>query len=589
MKKKCQKAKSKYEENLLLLEREVKNYKHDNFKKETRNIIKIKHFLKYFESCNNSFMNTPLNLVWPFNHLTQTFLEDISNFEYDDIIPKILQLLMGDFNGSTKKKKLANLRNPIQKICSFYFLPIKPKSNDNILFCLCLEGEYCPSSSIYLLSISSNWNYEEIAEEFLEKINNDKSFPLVEFDQNGLFLVDEILFSHKEKDELSGSIICYPLKRVNTYNNTVFKTTLIHKKMISLFNDANDFKDNELKLSIINQIEDNQYDQRIISLIDGAKKSWQYKLSQQEKSYVKNSEAFILSGRPGTGKTTVILFKLFSIYFNYLLKKNQRIEDKIKKNKFNNIISDNKVDEISEPLRVVFTSLSQPLCEKQQNIFEETLVRKVDDSEFSYNPISSQSLKLASSFRNLSTYPIFVNFRKIMFMIDGSLTFQFFSRHNLTTYEGDHDTEFFYSKDYNYEVNQYSSDKNNKYLNLFYRNPTFINTIYLKESDKNTFISFYKHFLSKRKTIPLAQTLYNLKLNPVEIYAQLISVIKGSYSSHLYMNNCISKEDYKSKGRKLTDLPNLEDIYDVCMLYEEYKKGKYFDIQDLANFLIYTS
>jgi len=359
--------------------------------------------------------------------------------------------------------------------------------------------------------------------------------------------------------------------------------------MISLFNDANDFKDNELKLSIINQIEDNQYDQRIISLIDGAKKSWQYKLSQQEKSYVKNSEAFILSGRPGTGKTTVILFKLFSIYFNYLLKKNQRIEDKIKKNKFNNIISDNKVDEISEPLRVVFTSLSQPLCEKQQNIFEETLVRKVDDSEFSYNPISSQSLKLASSFRNLSTYPIFVNFRKIMFMIDGSLTFQFFSRHNLTTYEGDHDTEFFYSKDYNYEVNQYSSDKNNKYLNLFYRNPTFINTIYLKESDKNTFISFYKHFLSKRKTIPLAQTLYNLKLNPVEIYAQLISVIKGSYSSHLYMNNCISKEDYKSKGRKLTDLPNLEDIYDVCMLYEEYKKGKYFDIQDLANFLIYTS
>ena len=52
------------------------------------------------------------------------------------------------------------------------------------------------------------------------------------------------------------------------------------------------------------------------------------------------------------------------------------------------------------------------------------------------------------------------------------------------------------------------------------------------------------------------------------------------------MNNCISKEDYKSKGRKITDLPNLDDIYDVCMLYEDYKKGKYFDIQDLVNFLI---
>ena len=39
---------------------------------------------------------------------------------------------------------------------------------------------------------------------------------------------------------------------------------------------------------------------------------WDYKLSLQEKTYVKNSDSFILSGRPGTGKTTVILFKLCS-------------------------------------------------------------------------------------------------------------------------------------------------------------------------------------------------------------------------------------------------------------------------------------
>jgi len=171
-------------------------------------------------------------------------------------------------------------------------------------------------------------------------------------------------------------------------------------------------------------------------------------------------------------------------------------------------------------------------------------------------------------------------------MIDGSLTFQFFSRHNLTTYEGDHNTEFYYSKDYKYEVNQYSFSQNSKYINFFYRNPNFVNVIKLQESNEGTFINFYKNFLLKRKTITLAQTLYSLNLNPLEIYAQLISIIKGSYTSHLYMNNCISKEDYKSKGRKITDLPNLDDIYDVCMLYEDYKKGKYFDIQDLVNFLI---
>ena len=598
---------SKYEENLSILNREVTNYKHANFKKETRKIIKTKHFLAYFESCNNSFMNTPLHLLWNFNYLTPKFLKDIEIIEYDDIIPPIIQLLTGDFKNTKKKRKFVDLRKPNQKICSFYFLPLKNNSNDNILFCLCLKGKNSPSSSIYFLSISRNWDFEEIGQEFLNKINNDDdNFPLVEFDKNGIYLVDEILFSHKEIDEISGNIICYPLKNIDMSNNKIFDKQLVHKKLVLIYNDESDFKDNQLNESIIKQIEDNQYEQKIISAING--EFWNYKLSQQERKYVINSDSFILSGRPGTGKTTVILFKVFSIYFNYKIKKKFRLLDKENISTNNNLIniSNNKMYNINnnnnnilkinntkilnnkptESLRVVFTSLSQTLCEKQQNILEETMIRKIDDPDFNYYPISNNKLKLISSFRNLNEYPIFANFRKIMFMIDGSLTFQFFSRHNLMNYEGDYDTEYFYSKDYLYDVNKYSNNENYKYINFFYRSPNFKNVVQLQESNENTFITFYKNFLSKRKTIPLAQTLFALNLNPLEIYAQLISIIKGSYSSHLYMNNCISKEDYKAKGRKITDLPNLEEIYDICMIYEDYKKDKYFDIQDLVNFLI---
>jgi len=256
-------------------------------------------------------MNTPLNLLWSLNYLTQKFLEDISKLEYDDIIPLIIQLLIGDFNNAIKKKKLVNLRDPNQKICSFYLLPIKKNSNDNILFCLCLEGKNYISSSIHFLSISRNWDFEEIAQEFLKEINNDKNIPLVEYDQNGLFLVDEILFSHKEKDELSGRIICYPLFKVNITNNA---------KPEGGSHGANGFKNNDLNESIINQIEDNQYDKRIISLIEMEENCWEYKLSQQEKNYVINSDTFILSGRPGTGKTTVILFKLLIIIIIVIIK-----------------------------------------------------------------------------------------------------------------------------------------------------------------------------------------------------------------------------------------------------------------------------
>ena len=142
---------------------------------------------------------------------------------------------------------------------------------------------------------------------------------------------------------------------------------------------------------------------------------------------------------------------------------------------------------------------------------------------------------------------------------------------------------------YEYYVNKYSyNDNNYKFINFFYRSPHFLGkVVQLKEANEGTFHTFYKNFLSKRKKEPLAQTLYLLNLNPLEIYSQLISVIKGSYSSHLYMNNCITKEEYKLRGRKITDLPNLDEVYDVCMLYEDYKKQKgYFDIQDLVNFLI---
>ena len=584
---KSSKVQDKYMENLNILLREVTHYKHANFKKETKNIIKTKHFLKYFESRNNSFMNTPLDLLWSPNYLTPKFLEDISVYEYNEIIPLIIQLLIGDFKNTIKKNKLVNLKEKNQKLCSFYFLPIN--KNDNIFFCLCLEGTISPSSTIHFLSVSRNWDFEDIGKEFLEKLNNNKNFPLIEYDKNGIYLVDEILFSYKEKDESNERIICYPLRKIKIKNNTIFTKEYVHKKEVSLSKDANDFKQNEINESIISQIEDNQYENVIKSAIEGDFLGCQ--LSAQEKNFVKDSDTFIISGRPGTGKTTVILFKLFSIYFNYELKKNLRLQNEKEKNKLKNEINNlqNKIkknNQTTESLRVVFTSLSQHLCEKQKNIFEEIMVNKMEEIKSFYSPISSHLLKTMSSFRNLSKYPIFVNFRKIMFMIDGSLTFQFFSRLNLDIYEGDHDTEYFYSKDYKYEVNQYSSNQNYKYINFFYRSPDFINVIKLQESNEGTFINFYKDFLLKRKKIPLAETLYKLNLNPLEIYAQLISVIKGSYSSHLYMNNCISKDDYKLKGRKITDLPNLDEIYDVCMLYEDYKKGKYFDIQDLVNFLI---
>ena len=343
-----------YEECLSTLNHEISHHKIENFKKETRK-IKMEHFLSYFNSCDNSFLNTPLQFLWNLNYLTEKFLEDISNYEYDKIIPLVIQILIGDFKGAEKKNKFMKINKSNLKLCSFYLLKLNEKPNDNIFFCLCLEKDDSLQTAIYFLSISHNWDFEEIGREFYEKIfNDDSKYPIVEFDKCGL-LSEEILFSHKNIDNDTGRTICYPLKNITQISNIIFSIEVIHKKKILIYNNSKDFENNELNESIIKQIEDNQYDKRIINLIEGKDNCWNYKLSTQEKNYIKDSESIILSGRAGTGKTTVILFKLFSIYFNYKLKKKERIN-------FNhNINTNNK--KITDSLRVVFTSLSQFLCE----------------------------------------------------------------------------------------------------------------------------------------------------------------------------------------------------------------------------------
>ena len=93
-KNKVSKINDIYEETLSTLTRLVTYHKQANFKKETKKIIKMKHFLSYFNSCNNSFLHTPLQLLWYLNYLTPKFLEDISKYEYNDIIPLIIKILI---------------------------------------------------------------------------------------------------------------------------------------------------------------------------------------------------------------------------------------------------------------------------------------------------------------------------------------------------------------------------------------------------------------------------------------------------------------------------------------------------------------
>ena len=250
-----------------------------------------------------------------------------------------------------------------------------------------------------------------------------------------------MFFKKVEKDENSNLIICFPITKIELYHEIIFDKINQNKKVIELKNNADDFKSNILNNSIINEMENSQIDNILLDMIDN-NEIFKLNLSEQEKSLVKLLEPTILSGRAGTGKTTVTLIKLFILYYNFLIKKCKREKKCIDYNYINNnyikinnngneLKNDNinKNISITKNLRIVFTSLSKYLCDEEQKLFGEFIYKS---SELNFNFITKEDILGINSFRDVKSYPLFINFRKLMFMIDGSLTFQFFHRQNLT-------------------------------------------------------------------------------------------------------------------------------------------------------------
>ena len=572
---------------------EMKNIKAAYFRKESNKTLKTSYFTKYIENSGYSLENKKISFIWSGNTFLKKFLSQLELYpDFEESIKKIIEILCGDFSSSKKIKKFLKYVNDYenesniylcQKLCSFYSIQLKNNNKKKILFCICLQKDEntiqnTASAYINFISLTEEWNFEDDANEFINKyiLSDDEKYPFVEFDKSGFFMTKELLFNEVKK--VNNKEICYPLKNLSINNKTIFNTALINKKIYHFYNNIEDFIINDLHDMLISQIENEQYEDIILEAIDG--KFWKdIKLSNQEKDKIYPPTPFIISGRPGTGKTTIILVKLFVIYYNYYLKK-EKLKEYFKNENENKFLSQ---------LRVVFTSFSQDLCKEQMKSFIQ-MVSNI--SYLSYKGIPQTEMKNISSFRDIISYPIFINYRKLMFMIDGSLTFQFFKRKDLRIFENSDDSLFYYDEEKVYECNNYFilSDENfkNNFINFFYRSPELDKSspiIHMKESNEYTFCKFFNSYLNNKTD--LAKKLKEINLNPIEVYAQYISIIKGSFTSHLYPTSCISLEEYKKRGKKLTDSLSLDVVYEICMEYENYKrKSKYFDIQDLTNFLI---
>ena len=195
-----------YSDCIKILVGEIKQYnknKEQKFKKSKKNkkieaSSKMSKFINYIKSLNGTFISSKMNLLWQKNKLTKNFIKSLENYNYDDTIPLLIQLLCGNFSNSEKKFISNDNSRPI----IFYLLPINKK--DYILFCICIRldinNKSIGNEYIYFLDICEENKFKKLADDFIFKISSEKNkikFPEVLFDKIGLFSKNHNMFLKK--------------------------------------------------------------------------------------------------------------------------------------------------------------------------------------------------------------------------------------------------------------------------------------------------------------------------------------------------------------------------------------------------------
>ena len=381
--------------------------------------------------------------------------------------------------------------------------------------------------------------------------------------------------------------------------------------------------------------------------------------SKTETNLINMNNNFILSGRPGTGKTVIILIKIIMCflrclyehssiingkpnfdYMNQILEnlfnenneeflikeedndvkkidtilndnkpfnvlsesqvedENSIIENSINENENNNSIEEEDSNSEStskitiednlgsegSTYKIIFTSLSQSLCAFAENAFIRGL-KKSSKLKCQINPTNQKIYEKMSSFVGQKKYPLFLNFRKLIFMIDGSLNFQFFDRPNKNQLKKrQEDCDIRYYPDCQYDVMVNLSFLVYRPGNIyFYRREYLEDPKIMTEINEDT---FYNHFNSIIKSNKILNNDKN-HISAYEVYSNIISIIKGSIKS--YLVGAISLEDYLSTGKKICPFnkEQKKEIYKIFEQYETWKlTNKYFDFQDVVNYLI---
>ena len=133
---------------------------------------KMTKFINYIQSINGTFSGSKIQFLWNKNKLSKNFIASLNNYSFDDIIPKVIEILCGNFTKAKKKYISDKNKKPV----IFYLLPLN--NLNNILFSICIRKDINNKSLgyeyIYFLSICEENQNKKYFQNFIKLLHKKK-------------------------------------------------------------------------------------------------------------------------------------------------------------------------------------------------------------------------------------------------------------------------------------------------------------------------------------------------------------------------------------------------------------------------------
>ncbi|CAD8090940.1 unnamed protein product [Paramecium primaurelia] len=333
----------------------------------------------------------------------------------------------------------------------------------------------------------------------------------------------------------------------------------------------------------------------------------------------------ILIGRSGTGKTTISLLKLFITDAIFMLRQNldyfkecnskinmqynQQLQNGIQlktlfltsspllaqqiKQKYENMVKNveenlrqkNRIQKISEQEKCNLDDSTVQILDLLGEQDENESQFEIQDEDEEDVDQFEKEMGQFQTIQDIKQFPAFLTIRKLLFLLDSQLQNPFFKKTEQIHRSAQWHNEYFGVLSLNQNVTNNLTEKLDSEFNDLDSKEIIYHNNKMKEVTLECFKEFFWPKIIQELTWYQKQSISSL--DPIIIWSEIITIIKGNETSYQYPNFHLNLKEYmKRYNFQSQSQPN--EVFQIFLIYEKLKSQyDYYDILDLINHINY--